>query len=264
VRIYLALLAASLRAQLAYPRSLVLEAGGRFWVTGLEMVAVFVLFDHVDALAGFDRWQVVYLYGVATLSLGLAELVTDGLNEMPELVRLGTLDGLLVRPVPVLVQVLGRQCRPLHAGRALQGALALGVALAVVGPGLDAPGRIAMIPVNLAASIAVYAGLFVAEAAAVIFTVQSAEAFNAFTYGGASMSQYPVPIYRPWLRRVFLYVVPVGAACYLPALVVLGEPDPLGLPAAAPYLAPLGAGAFLAGCLGAWRLALARYTGTGS
>ena len=251
-----------MRAQFAYTTSFWLEAVGKFWVTSLELVAVFVVFGHVEGLGGFGRWDVVYLYGVASISLGLAELFTDGLNQMPELVREGTLDGILVRPVSPLLQILGRQCRPLHIGRTAQGGLALAVALSHH-PGLSA-GQAAMVGLNVAGSIAVYAGLFVAEAAAMVFTVQSAEAFSAFTYGGAQMSQYPVSIYRPWVRRIFLYAVPVGAVCYLPALVVLDRPDPLGFPRWVSYVAPLAGVGFLGACLGAWRGALSRYTGTGS
>ncbi|MEZ4235720.1 MAG: ABC-2 family transporter protein [Myxococcota bacterium] len=262
MRIYLALLGASVRAQLAYRGAVWLEALGRFWVTSLELVGVLVVFTITDGLGGFGRWEVVYLYGVATTALGVASVVTDGLKDMPHLVRTGQLDGMLVRPLSPLLQVLGRQCRLMQVGRPAQGALTLLWALWHVAP--DGPLRYGMVGVNVAATTAVFSGLFVLEGASTVFTVQAAEAFSAFTYGGAQMTQYPVPIYPAWLQRVFLWVVPVGTACYLPALVVLGHPDPLGLPGWAPWVAPLGALAFFGACLLGWRAALDRYTGTGS
>lgn len=263
MRVWFHLLAASLQAQLAYRRSFLLEATGRFAVTTLELVAVIVMFDHVRDLAGWGRWEVVYLYGVASLSLGLAELLTDGLRDMPDLVRTGTFDGVLVRPAPALVQVLGRQCRPHHSGRIACGALALGAGLAGSGAVLGLAQRV-MVVVNVASAAVVYGALFVIGAASCVWTVQSTELLNAFTYGGVQMTQLPVPIYRPWLRAVFLWIVPVGFASYFPAVVVLGKSDPLGLPAWTGWLAPAVSATFLVFSLVLWSAAVRRYRSTGS
>ncbi len=263
MRLYAMLLSASLQGQLSYRRSFWLEVAGRFWVVGLELVAVLVLFSHIDDLGGWTRWEVVYLYGVASLALGIAELLTDGLREMPQLVRMGTLDGLLLRPVSPLLQVLGRQCRPLHLGRAAQGVLGVAGALYMLGEPLG-PLQGAMVAVNVFASALVYCTVFVMGAATCIFTVQSAEAFNAFTYGGVQMTQYPTSIFPHRLRSVFLWVVPVGMTSYFPALVVLDKVDSLGFPAFMPFVAPVVAVVFAS--LGAvyWRFCLSRYLSTGS
>jgi ABC-2 type transport system permease protein len=261
--VYLVLLRASIQSQLAYRRSFLLEVFGRFWVTGFEVVALFVLVDHVGTLGGFDRAELLYLYGVASLALGVAELLTDGLNDMPELVRLGTFDALLVRPVPALVQVLGRQFRLMHVGRALQGALALSWALWML-PWDPGGLELAMLVINLASAFLVYVAVFVAEAATTIFTVQSRELFNAFTYGGVELTRYPVSIYDGWLRGIFLWIVPVGFVSYFPALVVLDHPDPLGMPGFLPYAAPLVAGAFFGLSVRYWQFAVDRYRSTGS
>ncbi|MEO0605339.1 MAG: ABC-2 family transporter protein, partial [Myxococcota bacterium] len=159
-RVWLRLLAASLTAQLTYRRSFLLEILGRFVLTFLELVAVLVLFDRVDAIGSFTKWEVVYLYGVASVGLGTAELLTDGLNDMTTLVRQGTLDGVLVRPVSPLLQILGRQCRPLHAGRVLQGLLAIVWGLVELS-WTPSPLQLGMLVVNLSCTTAVFAAIFV-------------------------------------------------------------------------------------------------------
>ena len=263
LRVWLLLLAASLKGQMSYRSSFLLEVVGRFAVTTLELVAVLVLFTHVDGLGGWTRWEVVYLYGVASLSLGLAELFTDGLRDMPELIRLGTFDGILVRPVAPLAQVLGRQCRPLHLGRAAQGGLALGLAFTNLDVAFGLL-ELTMLVVNIASSVVVFSGIFIAGAATGVFTVDSAEAFNAFTYGGVQMTQYPLPIYRPWLRWLFVFAVPVGYTSYFPALVVLGKDDALGFGPLAPWMAPVVAAAFLGLSTRWWAFAVNHYRSTGS
>ena len=256
-------LGASLAGQLSYRQSFVLETVGRFFLTLLELGGVLVLFDHVDGLAGWTKWEVAYLYGAASLALGIAEILTDGLRDMPELVRQGALDGILVRPVSPLIQVMGRQCRPFHLGRVLQGACILTAALVLQGwsPGFV---EVAMILVTVLCTATVFSAVFLAGAATTIYTVQAAEAFNAFTYGGVNMAQFPLPIYPDWLRTLFVFVVPVGYTMYFPSLLVLGKPDALGFGPLAPWLAPLVAAGFLALALGWWAYALNHYRSTGS
>ncbi|MEM6926951.1 MAG: ABC-2 family transporter protein [Myxococcota bacterium] len=262
-RVWMRLLAASLTAQLTYRRSFLLEIVGRFVLTFLELVAVLVLFDRVDAIGSFTKWEVVYLYGVASVGLGTAELLTDGLNDMTTLVRQGTLDGVLVRPVSPLLQILGRQCRPLHAGRVLQGLLAIVWGLGELS-WTPSPLQLGMLGVNLSCTTAVFASIFVMGAATKVFTIQSAEAFSAFTYGGVQLAQFPLTVYPRWLKRLFVFVVPVGMTSYFPALVVLGKaPDPW-LGPLAPWLAPVVTLAFVGLALLWWRYALDHYQSTGS
>ncbi len=261
--VWMRLVGASLTGQLTYRRSFVLETVGRFVLTFLELLAVFVLFDRVDAIGGFTKWEVVYLYGVASLALGIAELLTDGLNDMTALVRQGTLDGVLVRPLSPLLQILGRKFHPLHAGRILQGLVALVWALTSLG-WVPTPGLLGVLLLNVGSTAAVFAGIFVMAAATKVFTIQSAEAFAAFTHGGVQLAQFPLTVYPRWLQRLFVYIVPVGMTTYAPALVVLGrQPDPF-LGPLAPWLVPVVAVAFVGVALLWWRIALDHYQSTGS
>lgn len=247
---------------MAYRRSFLLEMLGRFFLGALELTAIFFLFERVEAIGGWTRWEVVCLYGIATVSLGMAEILTSGLDEMGELVRTGAVDGLLVRPLSPLLQLLGRELRLFHAGRLLQGFLALVIACSQLH--LDRGDAVAFVLLAVFSCTAIYAGLFIASAAACFWTVQSVEMFNAFTYGGVEMTQYPISVYPSWLRNLFLYVVPLGFGCYLPAARLLGKSNALGIPDGLAVIAPLVAVAFLLLCLRFWDLGLRRYQSTGS
>lgn len=260
--LYPTLLWAAVQGQLVHRGSLLFEIAGRAWITGLEIIAVIALVDRAGDLLGFGRYEIVYLFGVSSVALGIAELLTDGVAEMPRLVRTGDLDAVLLRPVPTLVSVLAMRCRPLLLGRVIQGIVAVVLALGALSwrPG---PWEISMLAVGVLASIGVYAGIFIAEGATAIFAVQSAEIFNAFSYGGQEVTRYPLSIYQPWLRSLFLWVVPVGFASYYPALEVLGREDILGMPRFMPLLSPFASLAFLLASVGYWSFAISRYRGAG-
>lgn len=247
---------------MAYRRSYLFELTGRFLLGAMELLSILFLFERVDTIGGWTRWEVIYLHGIATVSLGLAEILTSGLDEMGDLVRTGAVDGLLVRPMSPLLQLLGREVRIFHAGRVLRGLFALGLA----GSQLTVTGwdALAMVTLSVVSCTVIYAGLFIASAAACFWTVQSLEVFNAFTYGGVEMTQYPISVYPGWLRNLFLYFVPLGFGCYVPAARLLGKDNGLGIPDAFSFAAPLVAAVFFFFCLRFWNLGMNRYQSTGS
>jgi ABC-2 type transport system permease protein len=106
--------------------------------------------------------------------------------------------------------------------------------------------------------------LFTVEAIISLWTVNSIEVVNAFTYGGSDLGQYPIHIFRQGLRFIFLWVVPIGFVTYYPAVFLLDKDDPLGAPAIASFAAPLAALAFCAAVGFGWQFAIRHYRSTGS
>jgi ABC-2 type transport system permease protein len=92
----------------------------------------------------------------------------------------------------------------------------------------------------------------------------ASEVQNAFTYGGATLLQYPPGLFAQDLVRGVTFVFPLAFVNWLPALYVLGRPYPLDLPEWVAFLPPLVA----AGCCAlaglAWRAGLRSYRSTGS
>jgi ABC-2 type transport system permease protein len=106
--------------------------------------------------------------------------------------------------------------------------------------------------------------VLLAAAGFTFVTVQGSEAVNVLVYGGQYLASYPMQIYGPPLRFLFVWLVPFGLAIYVPALGVLGRQGPPGLPAWLAWLAAPAAGAFLAAGGLAWRAGIRHYVGTGS
>jgi ABC-2 type transport system permease protein len=112
--------------------------------------------------------------------------------------------------------------------------------------------------------VCVFVGLMILEATSAFWTTESLEVWNAFTYGGVTMSQYPLAIYRPWFRRFFFVAIPLGCISYLPGVAILGRPDPLGTPLPLQWMAPLVGPTFLLICLRVWKVGVRHYQSTGS
>jgi len=116
----------------------------------------------------------------------------------------------------------------------------------------------------MASATVLYLALFALQATLCFWTTEATEAVNAFTYGGRDLARYPVHIFDGWLRRLFLFLIPLGFVVYAPALYLLDKPDPLGLPVLTRFLAPLAALLFALLAAAAWRLGVRHYRSTGT
>ncbi|MBG0854927.1 ABC-2 family transporter protein [Streptomyces spinoverrucosus] len=252
-----------IRSTLTYRASFVMTVLGNVLLTGLDFVAILLMFSQVDTLGGYTLPEVAFLYGLSVVSFGLAHLAFGPVGDLGRRVRDGTLDMLLVRPAPMLAQVAADRFALRRLGRFLQGLLVLGYALASVDVDWTAP-KLLLMPVTVVSGAAIFAAVFVAGAAFQFVTQDASEVQNAFTYGGTTLLQYPPTVFGKELVRGVTFVLPLAFVNWLPASYVLGRPYPLRLPQWVAFTPPLVA----VGCCAlaglAWRAGLRSYRSTGS
>lgn len=261
-RIYVRLVAARVRGQLEYRASFALSLGGTLLLSFLDFAAILVIFGNVEALAGWSVAEVAFLYGIASVSFALTDLAIGHLDLLPEMIRQGTFDAVLVRPLPALLQVVASDFALRRLGKAFQGVAVLAVALVHLDTNWTAA-RVAWVGVTVVSGIAIYAAIWIVVATIAFWAVDSGEFANAFTYGGNFLAQYPVDVFAPWLRRFVIFVVPIAFVAWFPALYVLGKDDGLGLPGALRFGAPLVAVAAAVAARVAWGAAVGRYRSAG-
>ncbi|MER7121086.1 ABC transporter permease [Streptomyces goshikiensis] len=263
VRGYGLIVAMWIRSTMTYRTSFFLATFGNATVQLLDFVAIYIMFSHVEALGGFSLPEIALLYGSCSASLGLADLLLGNTDRIGVRVRDGSLDTMLVRPVPLLAQVAADRFALRRLGRIVQGLGVLGWAVWALDVAWT-PGKVLLVPVMILAGAAIFAAVMLAGAAFQFVAGDAAEVQNSFTYGGNTMLQYPPTVFGKDLLRGVTFIVPLAFVNWLPALHVLGRPDPLGLPGWVGYLSPLVAFvAFLPASL-AWRAGVRSYRSTGS
>jgi ABC-2 type transport system permease protein len=256
------LVGAQIRSQLQYRASFVLDLAGSFLISFVDFLAVLVIFHNVPRLGEWSVEEVAFLYALSSISFAVTDLAIGHLDQFPQKIRDGNFDILLVRPRGSLYQVIASDFQLRRLGKAVQGLLVLGYALAALHVDWD-PGRVAMLVVMIPAGVVLFSSVWVIGACLSFWTTDGGEFTNAFTYGGAFMAQYPIDIYGTWLRRFLCYIVPLGFVCYFPALYILDKRDPLGLPRFLEFSSPFVAllAAFVAGTI--WRGAVRHYRSAG-
>jgi len=251
----------SVRSQLQYRASFVMLALSQFVVTAIEFVGIWALFLRFGSLRGWTLAEVAVLYGMVHVSFALAEAAGRGFDLFPGCVRMGDFDRILLRPRSTVFQIAVQEFQIMRLGRFTQGVAALAWGAAAVHAVWTVVGVLA-VAIGVATGAAIFYALFVLQGTLAFWTVETLEIMNTVTYGGTEAAQYPLSIYRGWLRTLFTFVVPLACANYLPAGWVFGRADAPGLPVL--IVCPVVGAAFLGVCLWLWRFGEKRYVSTGN
>jgi ABC-2 type transport system permease protein len=263
VGLYLRYVAVSIRTQLQYPGSFAMATFGHFLGTAVEFLGVLALFDRFGSLSGWSLGEVALFYGLADLTFAIADATGAGFASFATLVKSGDFDRVLLRPRSAALQLLGSELTLKRVGRASQGLAVLVWASHAAGVAWT-PATVLLAVAAIAGGVCLFLGLIILQATAAFWTTETLEVWSAFTHGGNYAAQYPLPIYRPWFRRFFVYVVPLACVQYWPGLVILARPDPLGAPPWLGWISPAAGAVFLLLALAAWRAGIRRYVSTGS
>jgi ABC-2 type transport system permease protein len=262
--LYWRLVGARIRGQMQYKISFLLNMISFTLLTTLDFAVIAILFGRFQSLAGWSIAEVALLYGLTTIAFSLSEMIGRGFDAPFEAMMMqGTFDRILSRPQGSFFQVLASEFQLRRLGRTLQGALVLGYALSRLDIAWSVP-RLLLIPLSIASGTIIFMGLIVIGATLCFWTIKTPEVINAFTFGGTTLASFPLPIYHRWMRRIFLYIVPVAFVNYPTALLLLDRTDPLGLPPTVAWAAPVVALIFFGIARAFWQFGVSKYQSAGS
>jgi ABC-2 type transport system permease protein len=261
--VYLTLLRARLRSRLQYRASFVVDVVMNAAISAIEVVSLLVVFHVTPSLAGFSLREALVIAGLAGTAFALGDLTVGNVRDLDLQVRSGSFDALLVRPLGTLPQLVVGDVAFQRLGRTLQAVAVLAVAVSIADINWT-PARVLLLLAAPLAGAVIFGSLIVTGATLAFWVVEAREAANSITYGGRDFTTYPLPVYTGWFRRVFGYALPFAFVAYLPALALLGRPDPLGIPGWLGWCSPLVAVPCAAGAGLAWRAGVRHYRSTGS
>ena len=263
--IYRRLLGIQIRSQLQYRFSFLMDVIATALVVALEFSSLALVFERFEHIKGWSLGEVAFLYGLVEFSFGLMDMVFSGFDpqNFGQEIRRGTFDQLLLRPVNITAQVMGREFVLRRLGRIALGAAIFGLALAQTNI-VWTTTKLLYLPIVVASMICFFGGLFIIGSTITFWTIESIEVMNVLTYGGSYLISHPMHIYTDWMRRFFTYVIPAIFLNYYPALYFLDKPDPLGFPSFAPFLAPVAGLLILGLSLAFWHFGMKHYQSTGT
>jgi len=265
IDIYRRLLAVQLRSQLGFRTAFLLDLVATAFFTVIEFGALALALSRFETIGGWTIAEVAFLYGLVEMGFAMMDMLFSGFDPpvFGRMVRLGSFDQLLLRPIPLPIQILGSKFELRRFGRIFFGS---GIFLYGL---LNNPIqwswlKLLLLPLVELGIITCFGGLFIIGATITFWTVDSIELLNIFTYGGSYTISYPMTIYPDWMRRFFTVVLPAIFLNYYPALYILDKPDPFDFPPFAPFISPLAGMTILVLSLAIWQVGRRHYQSTGT
>ncbi len=170
----------------------------------------------------------------------------------------GEFDRILVRPRNIILQVLGTEISFERIGRCII-AIILFIYLLVRNPELLRADILITLALMIICTFILYSALFILKAGITFFTTQSLEIMNIFTDGARDLTQYPLDIYKEWVKKFFTFIIPLALVNYYPLLYIIGRTDNKFY-----IVAPLLSILFIIPCYIVWRVGLKKYKSIGS
>lgn len=214
---------ASAQNELAY--------SANFWISilhsllnlGTGFLGVFVLFEQVETIQGWDLPSTLAILGVY-LTIGALRRLFIGpsletLAGMDGEVWSGKLDFTLLRPIDIQFLATFRYWQPLALIDLALGLGVLGIAMAQLGQALTLV-RLVSFLVTLFFGVTTLYAILLAFAGMVFWS--PGFLFTWIFDSLFQMARYPVGLYPGWLRFLLTWIIPVGIMTTIPAQALTG------------------------------------------
>src|SRR6195256_3910850 len=200
------------------------------WFCG-QIVFFGIIFGQVDHIGDWSKWEVILLVGTHQMIAQLFQaFFFVNVSNIPELVRTGRLDRLLVLPIDSQFAVSTKQFGLDSVINAIVGAVVVCVSLSKLGV-IPTPMSVVLYLIALGFGIAVHYSIML-SLAAVSFWIVRAQGLVYGYFNFLNIARYPDAIFPRLFKIIFGWIIPVVIVANIPARLLiksLGQPFPLML-----------------------------------
>lgn len=254
---------ANLKSRMEYRTSFLLWFGNTVAFHAVSIGIIWALLSRFPSLNGWDFREMLFLYALGLLARGIYTTFFFPILRIPYMIRQGSFDRYLIRPLNPLFQIL-LQGSFTSLNDLIVGVIVFSQALRMVEITWSLP------LVGFLGAVIVGAGLI---QAAVSLMVASAS-FWIIKVSGLTWTvqqiqnelvRYPVSIYGRGVQLILTVALPFAFTNYYPATTILGKSDGSLLPAQQlGFWTPVVGALWFALAYAIWRRGVGRYQGTGS
>ena len=256
-KLYISFLSTSLKEIFIYRLDCIVGIISQLVTQLVEIIFIWITFQNTDNLAGWNFQQILLLYGVTLISIGILDFCFDSLYDIgPKYIKQGEFDKILLRPVHPLLSIIGES-------KAF-------TAIAYFGLGLFITIKMLIelaIPITFILILKIV--FFSIVGALILGAIQTILSITSFwTYKSNeiiwtficmhSFAKYPIDIYNGFIKFLITFILPFVFVAYYPTMDYLGMGNHLM------YLSPIIAIVLWVIAIKVWDLALKKYRSTGN
>ncbi|REK61566.1 MAG: ABC transporter permease [Cohnella sp.] len=251
-------LANYIKTKMTYRADFWVEVVSDLMFSAMNLVFIFVVFQHTPSLGDWSQAEVVFVYGYFMIPYGIFGAFVNLWNFSERYIVKGEMDRVLTRPAGSLSQVLLENVDPPSLIGSLVGLGIMGAAWARLGLPLDWYDPLVLI-VMVAGSVLIYMGIYI-TLAAISFYSDAPTGIVPLMFNIQNYGRYPIQIYNKGIRFLLTWVLPFAFVGVYPAAFFLERHHHLLMA----WLTPVMGAIFAAIGLAVWNHGVKRYRGAGS
>lgn len=215
IKLYFTYAKLSLMSKLVYKANLIIGIVAFLFTQATSLFTLFILVNTVPSIDGYTIYHVGFLFGLTNMAVGIDHLLTDRLWTVAYWeVKLGKMDHMFLRPLPVLFQVIASEVQ-LEA----LGELIIAAALMIVcGLQLDFTGGFVAVLIVILGIIcaAIIISAFKVMVASFAFKFGRSGPLLQFIYNFSNYAKYPLKIFPKAIQYILIFVIPLGLCLFFP------------------------------------------------
>lgn len=211
------------KSQLEYKSSFILTCIAQLLTLSLSSFMVFILMDKFHFLDNYDIYELMLGISIVQFGFSFSECFMRGFDKFSEVIKVGGLDLMLIRPRNIYIQVFGSNIELTKLSRVLGSLVLFIIAISNI-ESITWYGVLYLFLLLIGSSM-IYAALFIFSACFCFKTVEGLEFMNIFTDGSREFGQYPMGLFRREVILVFTFLIPLACVNYYPISYILGKSD---------------------------------------
>ncbi len=248
----------SLLTQLEYRANFLIQLMFSLFNVAAIVLTSTIFFTHRSSVGGWRFEEALVVTGLFVMMGGLISAVLEpNVQKLIEMIREGTLDFTLLKPVNAQFMVTTRHTRIIAFGPVIAG---IGIAIyGLFSAGtLPSPGDLATFGLMLLCALVMLYSLWLIMATTSFWFIKVGNLTELFTTV-FDTGRFPISTFKGAVRSGLTFVIPIAFLTTFPAQAVLGVLQPQWL-----LLAVLLACAFALAATGLWRRAIRSYSSASS
>ena len=222
--VYGIMLRNSMIREMAFKANFLLWMGVELlWFIG-QIIFIEVIFGYTDRIGDWTKWEVVLLVGTHQLIAQIFQaFFYSNLANLPELIRTGRLDFMLLQPIDTQFAVSTKQFGLDNLVNALIGVAFVGTSLfklAIV----PTPAQVALYLVAIGMGVVIHYSILLCLAATSFWIVRSQGLIYGY-YSLFNLGRYPDVVFRGLFKFVFSWIIPIIVVTNVPTRILIRAAD---------------------------------------
>lgn len=205
----------SLMSRLVYKVDAIIGIIAFLFTEATSLMTLYFLVSAVPSIDGYSIWHIGLLFGITNMAVGIDHLLTDRLWTVAYFeVKLGKLDHMFLRPLPVLFQVIASQVQLEALGELIVATamiLLCGSKVEVAG----GVGAILLVILGIVCAAAIIS-FFKILVASLAFKFKRSGPLLQFIYAFSGFTKYPLNIYPRFIQAILIFIIPLGLCLFFP------------------------------------------------